>query len=39
MANQEENTRAVIKIVDMEEDLKKQVIETTLEYMDQCLQD
>ncbi len=26
-------------MVDMDEDLKKQVIETTLEYMDQCFGD
>ena len=39
MANNDESERAVIKQVDMDDELKKIVIDTTLEYMDACFQD
>ena len=35
----DETERAVIKLVDMDDELKKIVIDTTIEYMDACYQD
>ena len=36
MANNDEPERAVIRQIDMDDELKKIVIDTTLEYMDKC---